>query len=258
MNSTRCTFALTSALLILLTACSSKPKRATPHESHAPFYHRIDQGYRLDSVTPSQFEETINTQLLPLFPQAKPHGLSAYRPAIPVNPTGCSLPAEVALLTFQNEDIYGNYSDTDIGKKIRDAHTLVFDPNRSKSLVPEAYEGRVEVDHAYSLNQAFSGYSPAASALMIYCDPEPSRRLLAELTQIYQPGSTAQNILFTVSPTHLIEYIFATNEAELEEIVLERRERFSALFNKSMLIRLRKQELGSTFVRTGQGLDAQW
>ena len=244
-------------IFLFLAGCASGSKPVDA-EKPAVFYHRFYQGYRLKSVNTKQYEEIINTQFLPLFPKAYPHGLYAYRPALPNSPAGCSLPAEIALLTFENAEIYGTYRETEVGKNIRDAHTLVFNPDTSKSLVPESYKGVIDFEQAYNLKSDFTDYRNAESALIIHCNPRSAKTLLTDLSKIYDRIPVAENILFAVSAKHVAEYVFAKDAQQLERILTDRKKSLSAYYKKSSVIRLTKQKIGSSPVKSGQGLDAQW
>lgn len=223
-----------------------------------PLHHRFYQGYRLASVGPNQFEEIINVKFLPLFKQAEPYGLYSYRPALPTAMEGCALPAEIALLTFKNEQVYGRYRDTDIGKKIRDAHGLVFDFKTSSSLVPENYQKKVEYDHAYNLKKDFKDYRDSYTALLIYCQPKSVQNTLSQLKKSYTRKSKARNIIFSVNTDHLAEYVFAHDEASLETVISERKKKLSSIYKNSTVLMLDKEKIGTSRVKPGQGLDAQW
>lgn len=223
-----------------------------------PLHHRFYQGYRLSSVGPNQFEEIINVKFLPLFTQAEPYGLYSYRPTLPLETEGCNLPAEIALLTFKNEQVYGRYRDTEIGKKIRDAHGLVFDFKTSSSLVPEDYQKKVEYDRAYNLKKDFKDYRDSYTALLIYCQPKSVKSTLAKLEKAYSRKSKARNIIFSVNADHLAEYVFARNEADLETLIAERKKKISSVYKNTAVIKLDKEKIGASRVKPGQGLDAQW
>lgn len=223
-----------------------------------PLHHRFYQGYRLTSVGPNQFEEIINGRFLPLFTQAEPYGLYTYRPTLPVAVEGCTLPAEIALLTFKNEQVYGRYRDTEIGKKIRDAHGLVFDFKTSSSLVPENYQKKIEYDHAYNLKPNFKDYRDSHTALLVYCQPKSEKNTLSKLEKAYSRKSKARNIIFSVNTDHLAEYVFAATEADLENLVSDRKKKISPVYKNTSVILLSKEKIGASRVKPGQGLDAQW
>lgn len=247
--------ALIFALPVALLGCSSAPKSGTAEKG--PLYHRLYQGHRLHSIKPAAFEDKINRDFLPLFAQAATVGLHSYRPAMPAELRGCDLPDWVALLTFDSEAAYDRYRDTPIGVKIREAHAPVFE-STSKSLVPEPYHNTILPDRAYSLTPAFGDYRLAESALLIHCSPRAPEVLLADLNQLYGQGSQAANILFAVSPRHLVEYVFARTPVELETTLIERGRRLKGIYRRSTLIRLEKQKVGATPLHLGQGIDAQW
>jgi hypothetical protein len=261
--------------LCTVIGCSSSPSSPEPKKAEiisvyadsptpekkmvfGPLHHRFYQGYRLTSVGPKQFEEIINVKFLPLFTEAEPYGLYTYRPTLLVETEGCTLPAEIALLTFKNEQVYGRYRDTEIGKKIRDAHGLVFDFKTSSSLVPENYQKKVEYDHAYNLRKNFKDYRDSHSALLVYCEPKTAKKTLIQLEKAYSSKSKARNIIFSVNSDHLAEYIFARNEADLEVLITERKKKFSSIYKNTAVIKLDKEKIGTMRVKPGQGLDAQW
>lgn len=252
----------TSLLLsvVLTAACSSAPKsgESAAGSPSTGFYHRLYQGYRLSSVKPAAFEDAMNADFLPLFTKAHAEGLEAYRPALPTTPAGCLLPSEIALLTFKSEDAYNRYRETSIGEKIRDAHTKVFHPETSRSLVPEPYQKSLAPDHAYTLNPSFQDYANAESALLIHCNPRMPALLLPELNQLYGRGSEAANIVFAVGAAHLVEYVFARDADSLEKALIERNQRLKSVYRRNLLIRLEKQKIGSSRVKPGEGLDARW
>ena len=267
-SSVKMTYALLA--VFILANCASKPKEAAPPPKLketvsvapvriplGPYHHRFYQGYRIETVKPEQFEEIINVKFLPLFAQAEPYGLYSYRPALVEATEGCTLPAEIALLTFQNEQFYGKYRETDIGKKIRDAHGLVFDFKTSSSLVPENYKNKVEINHAYNLNNDFKDYHDAYSALLVYCQLK-SKDILLDLKKIYDGKTIARNIVFSVNPDHLAEYIFAPNSTQLKKLISERKKKFARIYNKSVVIDLIKEKIGTSRVKPGVGIDAKW
>lgn len=255
------------ASILILCGCGSQPKETTVQSKETaaaepikklsgPFHHRFYQGYRIDTVKSEQFEEIINVKFLPLFSLAAPHGLYSYRPALIQEINGCRLPAEIALLSFENEQVYGKYRETDIGKKIRDAHSLVFDFKTSSSLVPENYQNQVALDRAYNLKKDFKDYHDSYSALMVYCQPK-SKDPLPALKKIYKAKTQARNILFSVNSDHLAEYIFARNAAQLKKLISERKKKLSSVYKKITTIKLAKEKIGASRIKAGDGLDAQ-
>lgn len=248
-------------MFLICANCASTPKpppvAVIKKTANGSLYHRFYQGYRLESVNTVQFEEIINTRFLPLFALAHPYGLYSYRPALLTEVKGCTLPAEIALLTFTDEQIYAKYRETEIGRKIRDAHGLVFESKTSNSLVPESYAGNLELDRAYNLKTEFKDYQDSYTALLVYCQPRSEKNLLSKVQKIYKT-TNARNILFTVGSKHLAEYIFASSAAQLKAVSEARMRKFSGIYKKSMMIDLDKQKIGSSPVKMGQGVDAQW
>jgi hypothetical protein len=267
LSKNRLTLVSASLGVVLLASCGSAPLRdpptsaqASPAADASKPYHRFYQGFLVPGLSRSAFEKAANQQFLPLFPQAHPVGLIAYRPALPKSPAeGCALPDWIALLTFESEKIYSDYGKTDIGMKIRAAHAPVFDAGKSRSAVPTAYTGTVQTGQAYVLDDKFDDYVGADSALLLHCNPSRSPdELLEGISKAYANGSRATNIVFAASPKHVAEYVFFGKSTDLKTLTAERKARFKGLFQSSAVIPLKKQRIGTRNVTVGEGLDAQW
>jgi hypothetical protein len=258
-------------LVLLFSACSSPSSSTVAQvkqgESSSPdvpvsevtFYHRLYQGYALPSLEALEFTKTLNTRFFPLFSKAKNVGLIAYRPALPKNPLPCALPGEVALLSFTNEGSYLKYRDTQIGKEIREAHSLVFDGKKSKSLVPTTLTETIHFDHAYYLNAGNHDYRKLHSAVIIHCDPILSGdELRLALVRAYASGSKATDIVFSVSESHVVEYLFFPKAKDAKARIAERDLRFREIFRETSVVRLpRRKILKKRGLAVGRGIDAQ-
>jgi hypothetical protein len=250
-------------LALLLSFCALASAPLASAAAATPLHQRLSQGYRLETIAPGPFERVFNEGFLPLFPKAHPEGLLAYRPALPKPVKPCHLPAEIALLTFESEARYAQYKETEIGRAIRDAHPPVFDAKTSKSLVPEVFEGQVQLEHAYDLQPKFDAYGRAHSALIVHCgkeavDPAALARVYA--APVKRAGKTPQprDVIFAASGDHLIEYVFYDLPSDIPEIFKQRRALFSPFYAESRLIPLKKTRIGAAPVRAGHGIDAQW
>jgi hypothetical protein len=222
-------------------------------------YHRFYQGHLVAGLTAEKFEQVANQEFLPLFPQAHPQGLVAYRPALIKSEGTCKLPAWIALLTFRSEPVYTAYTQSEIGKKIRAAHAPVFDGQTSKSAVPAAFAGTVQYGQAYALKAEFDDYPGAESVLVVHCDVQVGLEQLPErIAKAYAAGSAAANIVFSVSPGHLAEYVFARTPSELEKLVEERKNRFQGTFAQHLTVPLPKRKIGAESLTPGNGLDARF
>jgi len=260
-----------------ITACSS-PRPAAPHRSApvvlsepmvAPspipsplpgLYHRIDQGYSLGKTKSKAFTKTMNAKFFPLFPKAHPLGLAAYRPALPKNPKGCALPAEIALLSFKSERDYEKYKNSKIGKQIAQAHRLAFNPDTSRSVVPESLNDTLHFGHAYSLNPGAHDYRKSFSALIVHCDPLlKGDDLRIALVKAYAGGTSAEDVLFEVENDHLVEFVFFSKEEDAAALITERQERFRTVFRNDTVVALPKRKIGKKpNFSVGDGIDAQW
>lgn len=264
-----------AALLSLCSACGSAPSPisdgGTPSGQPAPGatvtstaptgpYHRIYQGYALEKLKRPEFTKVINRKFLPLFPKAHPQGLAAYRPALPKNPRACALPSEIALLSFTSEKDYAKYRESKIGKRIRDAHTLAFRADTSKSLVPEPLTDTIHFDHAYSMNPGAHDYVKSYVSLVVHCDPVlGGEDLRLALVKAYAAGTEATDVLFAVTSDHVLEYVFYPKKEGSAARIAERLERFRSVFKESTVVALPKRKIGKKGnVAVGEGLDAQW
>lgn len=268
-------------LSLLGSACGSAPVAAPPAENSAEaipasvppaspsavpalsrlpgLYHRIYQGYPVGKAKPKAFLKTMNTKFFPLFGKAHAHGLEMYRPALPKNPKGCNLPAEVALLSFWSEQEYAKYHGSKIGKKIRAAHKPVFRAD-SRSLVVEPLGDRVEYGHAYSLNPGRHEYQTLAASVVIHCDPALNGdELKLALVKAYAAGTEATDILFVPSADHVLEYVFYPKASDGSKRIAERKDRLKSAFRESVVVRLPKKKIGKkTTLEIGEGFTADW
>lgn len=118
-------------------------------------YFRFWRGEKLESIDHTVFKNRLNENLLPatgaLFQQNS--GLVAYQPYMftSAHDIHYGLPSEVALLEYTDEATYAAYRATDAGKAYGDLHWNLFEKTKSGSLVPEAYLGMIQTNHAYAI-----------------------------------------------------------------------------------------------------------
>lgn len=122
----------------------------------APFY-RFWRGWKIDNLSRVQFQNGLNTGFLSTTVQVgQGKGLVGYLPVLlPETNPALQLPDEMALVIYSNEASYQAIRNTPEGKAYSDLHWTLFDKNKgSKSLQPEAYQGRTESEHAYDILQS--------------------------------------------------------------------------------------------------------
>jgi hypothetical protein len=113
-------------------------------------YFRFWSGYRLASLDRTSFREGMQWFLNQTTHISNCGGLRLY--VVPlIDTTGLPdyIPDEIALLQYKSADLYHSFYSTPIGQYYQKLHGRFFDMNRSYSLVPEDFNGSLQVNKAY-------------------------------------------------------------------------------------------------------------
>jgi hypothetical protein len=222
-------------------------------------YHRFYRGFALPNTNMDNFVKEVNDVFFPMFKKAHPEGLINYRPILLNEDISLGLPQEIVILTFENEDRYKAYTNTEIGKAIRAAHAPLFDSTKSASLVPVPFTGKVVAETAYLLNNAeMSDLAQDFAAVLIHSEPYGSPDSGLKAVEDIFKDSGKEKIISLVAQNYVIEYLFAKNETELEKLRLARCLKFKGTFKSNKFVALKKHKIGDKKVNFNEGMDAQW
>ncbi|MBY0516447.1 MAG: hypothetical protein K2P81_06040 [Bacteriovoracaceae bacterium] len=216
-------------------------------------YHRLYRGFT--TLAPETFIKVVNKDFFPLFSKAAPLGLISYRPALLNVPT---LPNEIVLLTFKDEETYKAYTNTEIGKNIRAAHGPVFDSTKSNSLVPGLYSGKAAVENTYLLDPNFTNTIDGVVGVLILSEPYGSESSSLEEVEKVLSAGQGLKVMSLIAKNYLIEYLFADSPKALEKLRSDRCSGYKKVFKANKFIPLEKHKIGDKVVGFEQGMDAQW
>jgi hypothetical protein len=168
-------------------------------------FNRFWIGYKLDSVPTAQFMNGLNQKLLPnLIKLAAGKGLVSYAPFV-TEMNEKTLPAEIALITYQNEEIYKSVRSTPEGQAYSDLHWDLFDKATSKSTVPVQFQGKLEEGNAYELNAKFEGWQKGETYLTIYKREKDLTRFTEAFAEM-KGRASINNSIVLVTPEYIFEY----------------------------------------------------
>ena len=116
-------------------------------------YIRFWRGHIKTGMQYSVFQKGLSDIFVPMTANLAqtPAKLISYHPVLfsEKNYLQFRLPAEIALVEYDNERDYRIFRETEEGKKYSDAHWDYFERAKSRSAVAEAYADQVEFDKAY-------------------------------------------------------------------------------------------------------------
>lgn len=185
---------LIAALMLSLTA-----------SAYASF-NRFWIGYKLENITEQKFMNDLNQRLLPdLIKLAAGKGLSSYSPYVTPKNHG-DLPDEIALITYESEDIYRSIRSTVPGTAYSDLHWELFKKDISKSTVPVQFEGTLEVDHAYELDAKYEGWRTGTTYLTIYKRNNTDLSVLAQEFAKLKTTRGLKNSILLITEKYIYEY----------------------------------------------------
>lgn len=116
-------------------------------------YYRFWRGNIANGMTENDFKQGLNKIFIPeTVKQGLGHGLVSYLPVL-IHRTNTKkiFPDEIALVAYESEEVYRNIRMMPNGTIYERLHWDYFEKSKSKSLVPEIYQDRVDVEKAYDL-----------------------------------------------------------------------------------------------------------
>ena len=92
-------------------------------------------------------------------------GLVSYIPALPKDGI---FPDEIALVLYSSEKAYRDLRETEKGQAYQTLHFDYFEKEKSKSLAPEPYVGKIEAEHAYDFFGSDAAWNAATGTAYLY------------------------------------------------------------------------------------------
>lgn len=174
-------------------------------QAHASF-NRFWIGYKLENITEEKFMDNLNKRLLPdLIKLAAGKGLNSYSPYVTPKNNG-DLPDEIALITYDSEEIYRSLRSTAPGVAYTDLHWELFKKDVSKSTVPVQFEGTLEVDKAYELDAKYEGWKKGTTYLTIYRRGAEDLSMVAQEFAKLKNTKGLKNSIILVTEKYIYEY----------------------------------------------------
>lgn len=174
-------------------------------QAHASF-NRFWIGYKLDNITEQKFMENLNNRLLPdLIKLAAGKGLNSYSPYVTPKNHG-DLPDEIALITYDSEEIYRSLRSTAPGVAYSDLHWELFKKDTSKSTVPVQFDGTLENDKAYELDAKYEGWKAGTTYLTIYKRSSEDLSVVGKEFAKLKSTKGLKNSILLVTEKYIYEY----------------------------------------------------
>lgn len=174
-------------------------------QAHASF-NRFWIGYKLDNITNEKFMDNLNNRLLPdLIKLAAGKGLNSYSPYVTPKNHG-NLPDEIALITYDSEEIYRSLRSTAPGVAYSDLHWELFKKDISKSTVPVQFDGILENDKAYELDAKYEGWKSGTTYLTIYKRSSEDLSVVAKEFAKLKSTKGFKNSILLVTEKYIYEY----------------------------------------------------
>lgn len=174
-------------------------------QAHASF-NRFWIGYKLENITEQKFMDNLNNRLLPdLIKLAAGKGLNSYSPYVTPKNHG-DLPDEIALITYESEEIYRSLRSTGPGVAYSDLHWEIFKKDISKSTVPVQFEGVLETDKAYELDAQYEGWKAGTTYLTIYKRNSEDLSVVAKEFEKLKKTKGLKNSIVLVTEKYIYEY----------------------------------------------------
>lgn len=169
-------------------------------------FNRFWIGYKLETISEQKFMEDLNKKLLPdLIKLAAGKGLNSYTPYVTPKNSG-DLPDEIALITYDSEDIYRSLRSTAPGIAYTDLHWELFKKDVSKSTVPVQFEGVLENDKAYELDATYEGWKSGTTYLTIYKRNNEDLSVLAREFARLKNIKGLKNSILLITEKYIYEY----------------------------------------------------
>jgi hypothetical protein len=135
--------------------------------AHADTYHRFWRGVMLPTLNPVAFMDGLNDGLIPAtIRTAAGNGLVAYQPVLTQGLK--ELPDEIALISYENEDIYNALYSTVAGKAYQNLHWQYFSQSLSHSLVPTPYMGTVGIEQSYDFHPEYANWKENHTSVLVF------------------------------------------------------------------------------------------
>lgn len=147
---------LTLASLFIFISCGSAEQTSEPQQSLSGVpYYRFWQGWKRSDLSDSQFFSRL-ASFMPKTPQTHAkNGLVGYTVGIPPRNSAQWIPDEIALVTYQSQEIYERAKRTPEGQVYANAHWDLFQRGPSKSSVPQRVNPRrmisMKIGHSYDV-----------------------------------------------------------------------------------------------------------
>jgi hypothetical protein len=169
-------------------------------------FNRFWIGHKLDTISTEQFLDGLNKRLLPdLIKLAAGKGLVSYSPYVSTMNTK-DLPAEIALITYESEDIYKKVRGTPEGDAYSNLHWELFNKEISKSTVPVQFQNELVEGNAYELNAKFEGWKKGETYLTIYRRGNEDLKTLATAFGKLKDEKSLNNSIMLITKNYIFEY----------------------------------------------------
>lgn len=169
-------------------------------------FNRFWIGYKLDTISEQKFMDGLNKKLLPdLIKLAAGKGLNSYTPYVTPKNRG-DLPDEIALITYDSEEIYRSLRSTAPGIAYTDLHWDLFKKDVSKSTVPVQFEGILETDKAYELDASYEGWKSGTTYMTIYKRNNEDLSSLAKEFARLKNTKGLKNSILLITEKYVYEY----------------------------------------------------
>lgn len=209
-------------------------------------FNRFWIGYKLDNISEQKFMNDLNQRLLPdLIKLAAGKGLNSYSPYVTPKNHG-DLPDEIALITYDSEEVYRSIRSTVPGTAYSDLHWELFKKDVSKSTVPVQFDGILENDKAYELDAKYEGWKTGTTYLTIYkCSNEDLTKLAVEFARLKNTKGLKNSILL-ITEKYIYEYRSFNPDYGFKPLSLK-------VVNTQKLLRAKVQAIGPN-----EGLNVQF
>lgn len=133
-------------------------------------YYRFWRGHKVPTLSQQEFVKGLNDLFIPeTVEQGRGHGLNAYMPVL-VNQAAieADFPEEMALVVYDTEEKYRAIRKMPRGSRYQELHWDYFQKDESKSRVPQAFTGNVEVETAYDLLESDTNWQKHDAVFQLY------------------------------------------------------------------------------------------
>lgn len=136
-------------------------------KAHADTYHRFWRGTKRADLNWNQFEAGLNQVFIPATVKTGAEkGMIGYQPVLLEGEQG--LPDEVALVSYADQQAYDALYSTDPGKDYQNLHWNYFDRATSHSIIPQAFNGAVDLEQAYDLHPEYRDWMKNTTTVLVY------------------------------------------------------------------------------------------